>query len=73
METKRARWKSPQDIKARYGSADFVANNRVIFNIHGNHYRLIVAVVYRLQIVYVKFVGTHKAYDDIDAATVELE
>lgn len=49
----------------------FVGNNRVVFNIKGNDYRLIVAVAYRFQAVYIKFIGTHAEYGRIDAATVE--
>ena len=70
-EAKTAAWASPQDIRRHYGSASFVGRNRVVFNIKGNDYRLIVAVAYRFQAVYIKFVGTHSAYDRIDAATVE--
>jgi mRNA interferase HigB len=66
-----AQWKSPQDIKLRYASASFVAANRVVFNIKGNDYRLVVAVAYRFAALYIKFVGTHAQYDAIDAATVE--
>ena len=53
-------------------SASVLKNRRVVFNIKGNDYRLIVAVAYKLQIVYVKFVGTHKEYDAVDAETVEM-
>jgi mRNA interferase HigB len=67
-----ASWTSPQDIKQRYVSASFVAKNRVVFNIKGNEYRLVVAVAYKLQAVYIKFVGTHAQYDAIDVVTVEL-
>lgn len=70
-DASRAQWNSPQDIKRRYTSASFVAHNRVVFNIKGNDYRLVVAVAYRFQALYVKFVGTHAQYDAIDAATVE--
>lgn len=70
-EAKHAVWSTPQDIKNHYASASFVGNNRVVFNIKGNSYRLIVAVAYRFQAVYIKFVGTHAEYDRIDAATVE--
>lgn len=66
-----ANWVQPQDIKLRYASASFVGANRVVFNIKGNEYRLIVAVAYRFAAVYVKFVGTHRQYDAVDAATVE--
>ncbi|EPU4312169.1 type II toxin-antitoxin system HigB family toxin [Mixta calida] len=71
-EVKKAQWKTPQDIKDKYRSADFLSNNRVVFNIKGNDYRLIVAVAYRFQAVYIKFVGTHAEYDKIDADTVDM-
>ncbi len=70
-EAKHASWTSPQDIKHHYASASFVGHNRVVFNIKGNDYRLIVAVAYRFGAVYIKFVGTHAQYDRIEAATVE--
>lgn len=60
-----ADWKSPQDIKNRYRSADFLANNRVIFNIKGNSYRLVVKVRYQNGLVVVEWVGTHAEYDKI--------
>jgi len=71
-EATSASWTQPADIKAQYRSASVLKNRRVVFNIKGNDYRLIVAIAYRLQIVYVKFVGTHKEYDAIDAETVEM-
>jgi mRNA interferase HigB len=70
QEVESALWTSPSDVRARYRFADFVANNRVIFNIKGNKYRLVVAVKYEFHCVYVRFLGTHAAYDKIDAATV---
>lgn len=63
-------WNGPEDIKARYASASFVGNDRVIFNIKGNEYRIIVAVKYRFFAVYIRFIGTHAEYDKIDAETV---
>lgn len=72
-EAARATWMTPQDIKARYSTASFVGRNRVVFNIKGNDYRLIVAIAYRIGVVYIKFVGAHGEYDRIDAETVELE
>jgi mRNA interferase HigB len=66
-------WRSPQDIKDRYASASFVSGNRVVFNIKGNSYRMVVAVAYKYGAVYIKFVGTHQAYDKIDASKVELD
>ena len=66
-----AQWKTSQDIKLRCVSASFVAANRVVFNIKGYDYRLVVAVAYRFAALYIKFVGTHAQYDAIDVATVE--
>ncbi len=66
-EALRSTWTTPQDIKGKYRSASFLKNNRVVFNIAGTKYRLIVAIDYRRQTCFVKFVGTHKEYDVIDA------
>ncbi|MEW9208238.1 type II toxin-antitoxin system HigB family toxin [Citrobacter werkmanii] len=62
-EVVRAEWKTPQDIRNRYASADFIAGNRVIFNIKGNHFRLIVHVIYVAGTVVIERVGTHAEYD----------
>lgn len=70
-EARHATWTTPQDIRNHYASASFVGSNRVVFNIKGNDYRLIVAIAYRFQAIYIKFIGTHADYDRIDAATVE--
>jgi mRNA interferase HigB len=69
-DVERAVWNSPPDIKAVFRNASFVANNRVIFNIKGNHYRLVVVVVYQHGVVYIRFVGTHEEYDRIDVTTI---
>ena len=71
-EASKASWLQPADIKAQYRSASVLKNRRVVFNIKGNDYRLIVAIAYRTQVVYIKFVGTHKAYDAIDAETIDM-
>lgn len=71
-EASKATWTQPADIKAHYANASILKNRRVVFNIKGNDYRLVVAVAYKLGIVYVKFIGTHKHYDAIDAETVEM-
>lgn len=65
-----AAWKAPQDIKDLYVSASICGSNRVVFNIGGNKYRLVVEVQYAAGIVWVKFVGTHAQYDKIDVETV---
>jgi mRNA interferase HigB len=71
-EASKATWQQPADIKAQYGNASILQNRRVVFNIKGNDYRLVVALSYKLQLVFVKFVGTHRQYDAIDAQTVEM-
>jgi mRNA interferase HigB len=70
-EARKASVETPQQIKDQYRSASFVGHNRVVFNIHGNKYRLVVAVAYQFGAVYIKFVGSHTDYGGIDAATVD--
>ena len=69
-DASRATWKSPADVKEAHRNASFVAGERVVFNIKGNDYCLIVAMRYRSRIIYVRFVGTHSEYDQVDAAKV---
>lgn len=69
-DTKQAQWKLPNDIKKIYCNASIVANNRVVFNIKGNDYRLVAAINYNFSIVYIRFVGTHKEYDLIDVTKI---
>lgn len=69
-EAESASWTCPSDIKARYRSADFVGKDRIVFNIKGNHYRLVAMVNYGGKAVFIRFIGTHHEYDQIDAATV---
>ena len=66
----KAQWRTPADVKAAFGNASIVGNNRVVFNVGGNKYRLVVEVQYRAGIVWVKFVGAHAQYDRIDVETV---
>lgn len=66
----KAAWSSPTDVKRDFQSADILPDNRVVFNIGGNNYRLIVKIEYRFQDVYVRFIGTHREYDRIDATTI---
>lgn len=72
-EAKYAVWLQPTDIKAKYRNASVLKNRRIVFNIKGNHYRLIVAIAYKFGAVYVKFIGTYQQYDLINAETIELE
>ena len=65
-EARKADWKTPADIKAKYRHASILKDNRVVFNIKGNNYRLIVRINYDFGIAYIKFVGTHQQYDEID-------
>jgi len=66
-EAEDAEWKGPGDIKTDFPSASFLKDNRVVFNIKGNDYRLIVKINYSYRIVWIRFVGTHSKYDKIDA------
>ena len=69
-EAAAAIWKAPQEIKTRYPSADILPGNRVVFNIKGNTYRLIVKIHYNTGIVFIRFIGTHAEYDKIDATGI---
>lgn len=69
-EASRADWRIPADIKAAYRNASFTANNRVVFNIKGNDYRLVVAVHYDRGQMFVRFVGNHRQYDKINVETI---
>lgn len=69
-EAKSADWQTPHDILQRFPSADVISGNRIVFNIKGNHYRLIVHIHYNTSTVYIRFVGTHAEYDRVDAETI---
>jgi len=69
-EANHASWQTPQDIKNRYRSASFPGNDRVVFNICGNKYRLVVLVKYAFETVYIRFIGTHAEYDKVDAKEI---
>ncbi len=69
-DVRKAQWENPEQIKKEYASASFLQDNRVVFNIKGNEYRLIVHVDYKRKIVRVKFIGTHSEYDKIKAKEV---
>jgi len=72
-ETLKASWRTPQDVKAQFRSASILKGGRVVFNIAGNKYRLVVAIDYERQTCFVKFLGTHVQYDSIDADKVKHE
>lgn len=69
-EVKSAQWKTPAEIKAQYRNASILKGSRVVFNICGNKYRVIVKINFSASIVYIRFVGTHKEYDTIDAESI---
>lgn len=69
-EAKSAEWKNSNEIKQQYKNASIVGNGRVVFNIKGNAYRLVVSIDYQFKVIFVRFIGTHKQYDKIDAKTV---
>lgn len=69
-EARHAKWNSFSDIKRKFSSADVIPGDRVVFNIKGNKYRLIVKIKYSLSIVYIRFIGTHAEYDKVDAEEI---
>ena len=72
-EVRKARWSSTADVKKLYASASIVSSDRIVFNIRGNVYRLVVAVDFEKRIVWIKWLGTHRDYDRIDVKEVDLE
>ena len=70
QEVAHADWRSPSALKLQFRSASLLRDNRVVFNIAGNQYRLVVKINYPYRIVYIRFIGTHKDYDAIDATTI---
>lgn len=66
----RAEWKTPNDVKATYANANILKDSRIVFNIKGNAYRLIAKFNFEKQWVFIRFIGTHHEYDNIDANTI---
>jgi mRNA interferase HigB len=69
-DVKAAQWKSHNDLKLMFPSADYVKNGRYVFNIGGNNYRLIAVVIFIGGVIYIRFIGTHAEYDKVDSATI---
>jgi len=69
-EAKAADWATPAEVKAKYGNASILKDGRVVFNICGNNHRLVVWINYDFHTVYVRFLGTHQEYDEIDSQTI---
>lgn len=70
IKTSWAQWKSLADIRNDFNTVDYVGNQRYVFNIKGNRYRLVAAIKFKPKLVYIRFTGTHSEYDRIDAATI---
>ncbi|MFO7896251.1 MAG: type II toxin-antitoxin system HigB family toxin [Candidatus Cloacimonadales bacterium] len=69
-EAKNSNWQSPSDIKAKYRNASILKNQRVVFNIRGNSYRLVVKIEYSLGIIFIRFLGTHEEYDKVNVEEI---
>jgi mRNA interferase HigB len=72
-ETKKAHWRNAAEVKRSYATASIVSAERIVFNIKGNAYRLVVAVDFGRSIVWIKWLGSHKDYDRIDVSKVKYE
>ena len=70
QDAKQANWKNSNEMKSQFKNASIVGNNRVVFNIKGNKYRLIIKIEYEFQFMFIRFIGTHKQYDKIDCKTI---
>jgi len=69
-DSKSATWQNPNELKHQYKNASIIGDGRIVFNIKGNTYRLIVSIDYDFQIIFIRFIGTHLQYDKIDAKTI---
>jgi mRNA interferase HigB len=69
-DCKAAKWKSSNELKRQYKNSSIVGEGRVVFNIKGNSYRLVVAIDYVFQVIFIRFIGTHKQYDKIDVKVI---
>ena len=69
-DVKTAYWANSNDLKQQYHNASVIGDGRIVFNIKGNSYRLVAAIDYEFQIIFIRFIGTHKQYDQIDAKTI---
>lgn len=72
-EVKRVQWNTPHDVQERYGNCSIIGNKRLVFNIKGNDFRLIVDIEYKLKWLFIIWFGTHKEYDNINAKTIKYE
>ncbi len=69
-EAMKASWNSPNELKLQFGNASIISDKRVVFNIHGNTFRLVVDIEFRLQIIFIVWVGTHQEYDKLDVREI---
>jgi mRNA interferase HigB len=69
-DAKMAAWENSNELKQQYKNASILGEGRVVFNIKGNDYRLVVAIDYDFQVIFIRFIGNHKQYDKIDAKTI---
>ena len=68
--TEKSEWKNLSDIKIDFPATDYIGNQRYVFNIRGNNYRLVVVIKFTIACIYIRFVGMHKEYDKIDCSTI---
>lgn len=69
-ESKKANWNNLNDIKKSFNTVDYVGNDRYVFNIKGNKYRLVAMIFFDIRTVFIRFIGTHAEYDKIDCSTI---
>ena len=70
IDVLKADWSKPSEVKTQFGTASILRHGRAVFNVAGNKYRIVVWINYAYRVVYIRFIGTHRQYDDIDAQTI---